>query len=128
MMAAPALIPAKPLGANPPSLGSVQCAGLISVEPTAQKNTMMPILSSTMALFELADSRMPITRIQVMRATMRKAGRLAITGKPNRWGAVVKADARYWVGASVAPCAIASAARWADRMSVESQGGIEIPK
>src|SRR6185312_15133626 len=121
MMAAPALMPANPLGAKPPSAGSFQWIGLISVRPTAQKNRMMAILSKTIALFELALSRIPITRITVMRATMRNAGRLATTGKPNRRGAVVSAEARYWLVGSVAPAAIASAAMWADRTSVASQ-------
>src|SRR4051794_18091407 len=95
MIAAPALIPFQPLGANPPSAGLFQCSGLISVAPTAQKKRITAILSSTMALFELADSRMPITRRTVISATMRKAGRLAMTGNPNRCGALERADARY---------------------------------
>ena len=63
MIAAPALMPANPLGENPPMAGSFQLLGLIRVAPTAQKNRMMPILSSTIALFELALSLMPITRM-----------------------------------------------------------------
>jgi hypothetical protein len=88
----------------------------------------MPILSSTIALFELALSLMPITRMTVIRATIRKAGRLAMTGKPNTRGALVRAEARYWLVGSVAPPAIASAAMWADRTSVASQAGIATPK
>ena len=94
MMAAPALMPANPLGANPPRAGSFQSSGLISVVPTATKNRMMPILSSTIALFELADSRMPMIRITVMSATIMKAGRLAMNGRPKRRGAVSMAEAR----------------------------------
>ncbi len=89
---------------------------------------MMPIFRITIALFEFALSRMPITSTTVMSATIRNAGRLAMTGKPNRWGAVVRAEARYWLVASVAPPAIASAAMCADRKSVASQAGIETPK
>ncbi len=56
---------------------------------------MMAILRMTIALFDEADSRMPITRMQVMQATMRNAGRLATKGKPKTSGAVVRAEARY---------------------------------
>src|SRR5690349_25032245 len=121
MMAAPALMPANPLGAKPPSAGSFQWIGLIRVRPTAQKNRMMAILSSTIALFELALSRIPITRITVMSATMRNAGRLAMRGKPNKRGAELIAEARYRLVGSLAPAAIAAAAMCADRKSVESQ-------
>src|SRR5689334_9551588 len=128
MMAAPALMPAKPLGAKPPVAGSFQWLGLVSVTPTAQKNRMIAILSTTIAVLEFALSLMPITRMTVIRATIRKAGRLAMTRKPNRWGAAVSAEARYWLLASVAPCAIASAAMCADRMSVASHAGMATPK
>ena len=95
MIAAPALIPANPLGAKPPVAGLFQFSGRMSVEPTAQKNRMMPIFRITIALLEFALSRMPITSTTVMSATIRNAGRLAMTGKPSRWGAVVMAEARY---------------------------------
>ena len=55
---------------------------------------MMAILRITIALLELADSRMPITRMVVMSATTRKAGRLAMNGNPKTVGAVVSAEAR----------------------------------
>src|SRR5215208_3493398 len=115
MIAAPALMPAQPFGAKPPSVGSLQLAGLISVAPTAQKNRITAILSTTMAVFELADSRMPITSTTVMQRTTRKAGRLAIKGKPRRCGPVVRAEARYKLEGSPAPDATASAAICADR-------------
>src|SRR5919106_2927950 len=123
MIAAPALIPANPLGAKPPVSGVVQFPGRISVRPTATKNRMIATLRITIALLDAADSRIPITRMQVMQATMRKAGRLAMTLKPKICGAVVRAEARYRLGASVAPAATASAAAWAERTSVASQGG-----
>ena len=63
-----------------------------------------------------------------MTATMRKAGRLAMTWKPKMCGAVVRAEARYRLVASVAPAATASAAMWADRKSVASQAGATSPK
>src|ERR1044071_6262279 len=128
MIAAPALIPANPLGANPPSAGLVQFDGLSRNAPTAMKNRMLPILSSTIALLVLADSRTPITRMTVMTATERNAGRLAMIGIPSTWGAVVSAEARYWLLASVAPPASAVAARCAERGSVASQAGRLIPK
>ncbi len=78
--------------------------------PPRMKNRMIPILSSTMALFEFADSLMPITSTTVITATTRNAGRFAMTGKPKRRGAAVMAEARYWLVASVAPPATASAA------------------
>ncbi len=56
MIAAPALMPAKPFGANPPVAGLFQLIGLIRVTPTATKKRMIPILRITIALFELADS------------------------------------------------------------------------
>ena len=56
-------------------------------------------------------------------ATIRNAGRLAMTGKPNRWGAVVRAEAQVLAGRqSVAPPATASAAMCADRKSVREPG------
>src|SRR5690348_356870 len=115
MIAAPALIPAKPFGAKPPSAGSVQFDGLIRKAPTAMKKRMIPILSSTIALLALADSRTPITRMTVMTATERNAGRLAMIGIPKTCGAVVSAEARYWLLGSVAPPAIAVAAMCAER-------------
>src|ERR671912_1430551 len=95
MIAAPALMPAQPLGAKPPSEGSLQLPGLIRVAPTAQKNRITPILSTTMAVFEFADSRIPITSTTVIDRTTRNAGRLAMSGKPRKTGAVVRAEARY---------------------------------
>src|SRR6185503_10048925 len=115
MIAAPALMPAQPLGANPPSAGSVQLCGRIKVEPTAQKKRITPIFSATIAVFELADSLIPITRMTVISMTIRNAGRLAITGNPKRDGAVDRAEARYRVEGSAAPPARAAAARCADR-------------
>src|SRR4026209_69405 len=123
MMAAPGLISAKPLGAKAPWAGSLQLAGRLRKAPTAMKNRMMPILSSTIALLVLADSRMPMTRTTVITATERNAGRLAMMGSPKRWGAVVSAEARYWLLASLAPPAMAVAARCAERGSVASQAG-----
>src|SRR4026209_926348 len=111
MMAAPALIPAKPLGAKPPWAGSLQLAGRIRKAPTAMKNRMMPILSSTIALLVLADSRMPMTRTTVITATERNAGRLAMMGSPKRWGAVVSAEARYWLVAALGPPATGGGGR-----------------
>jgi hypothetical protein len=94
MIAAPALIPAKPFGAKPPVSGLFQCSGRMRVTPTATKKRMMATLRITMALLEVADSRMPMTRIVVMQATMRKAGRFAMKLKPKTSGAVVSAEAR----------------------------------
>ena len=94
MIAAPALIPANPLGAKPPVPGLVQFSGRMRVAPTATKKRMMATLRITIALFEVADSRMPITRMQVMQATMRKAGRLAMKRRPKTCGAAVRAEAR----------------------------------
>jgi hypothetical protein len=71
-----------------------QFSGRISVRPTVTKNKMMAIFRITMALFEVADSLIPSTRMTVMHATTRKAGRLAMKGKPKGWGAVATADAR----------------------------------
>src|SRR3972149_10308956 len=128
MIAAPALIPANPLGANPPCAGLVQLSGRTKKAPTAIKKRMIPTLRSTMALLVLADCRIPITRMTVMTATERKAGRFAMTGRPNRTGAVVRADARYWLLASVAPWATAAAAIWADRGSGASHAGRAHPE
>src|SRR5215210_3311562 len=107
MIAAPALMPAQPFGAKPPRAGSLQLAGLIRVAPTAQKNRITAILSTTMAVLEFADSRMPMTSTTVMQRTTRKAGRLAIKGKPRMWGPVARADARYRLDGSPAPDATA---------------------
>jgi hypothetical protein len=41
MMAAPALMPAKPLGAKPPVEGLVQFSGLMRNAPTPMKKRMM---------------------------------------------------------------------------------------
>ncbi len=93
MMAAPAPMPEMPLGAKPPVAGLVQLSGLRRVSPTAMKNRMIPILSRTMALFELAEARMPMTRTTVTSMTDMKAGMLAMRGTPNRLGAPVTAPA-----------------------------------
>src|SRR5512141_1339574 len=115
MIAAPALMPLKPLGAKPPVAGLCQLIGLMSVAPTAQKKRMIAILSTTIALLELADSRMPMTRMTVISATIRNAGRLKITGRPKRCGAPLAADARYVLLGVLTPVASASAAMWAER-------------
>ncbi len=94
MMAAPAPMPDSPFGANPPVAGLVQLSGLRRVKPTAMKKRMMPILRSTIALFELADSLMPYTSRTVITMTDRNAGMLAMTGRPKRTGAPVTAEAR----------------------------------
>ena len=55
---------------------------------------MMASLRITIVLLEVADSRIPITRMAVMSATMAKAGRLAMNLKPSTVGAAVSAEAR----------------------------------
>src|SRR5207248_11455279 len=103
MIAAAALMPAAPFGANPPVVGLVQLVGLIRKMPTAMKNKMIPTLSSTIALFVSADSLIPMTRMIVISATTATAGRFMMIGRPRTCGAVLHAAARYCVVASVAP-------------------------
>src|SRR5437762_12850396 len=100
MMAAAALIPAKPFGANPPVPGLVQFDGLMRNAPTAMKNRMMPTLSSTIALLALADSLMPMTRMTVSNSTTATAGRLMMNGMLPKCGAMVQAAARYFIVSS----------------------------
>src|ERR1043166_4363529 len=126
MIAAAALIPLKPFGAKPPSAGAFQLCGLMRNAPTAMKKRMIPIFSSTIALLVSADSLMPITRITVITATERNAGRLATSGTPSRCGAVVSAEARYRVLASDAPPATACAPRAAGRGAQAGEDGIAI--
>src|ERR1041385_1150928 len=128
MIAAPALIPAKPLGAKPPCAGSVQLWGFTRKTPTAMKKRRIPTLSSTIALLVSADSLTPMTRITVITATERNAGRLAMIGTPNRCGAAPSAEARYTVLGSDAPEATAWTAIAAERGSVASQAGMLMPK
>ena len=128
MMAAPALMPAHPLGAKPPVAGLLQFSGLIRNTPTAMKNRMSPTLSSTIALLVLADSRIPTTSTQVIASTTRKAGRLAMNGTPKTCGALSSAEARYSTPGSEAPSATARAASDAERTSVASQAGSVIPR
>src|SRR5512142_1454875 len=115
MIAAPALMPLNPFGEKPPVAGLCQLIGLISVAPTAQKKRMIAILRTTIALLELADSRMPMTRMTVISATMRNAGRLKITGRPKRCGAPLTADARYSLLGVAGPVASACTAMCAER-------------
>src|SRR5690242_17951609 len=102
MIAAAALMPANPLGLNPPVSGLFQLFGLMRKMPIAMKNRMMPILSSTIALFASADWRMPMTRITVINATTATAGRFMMSGMPAMCGADDHADAMYFVVASAA--------------------------
>ena len=76
---------------------------------------MMPILSSTIALFEFADSLIPMTRMTVITATTAKAGRLKITGRLPMCGAFDHADARNCVVGSLAPAPDATNASCAER-------------
>src|ERR1041385_7364685 len=119
MIAAPVLIPLKPLGAKPLPPGTrlweVQFDGLIRNTPTAMKKRMSPTFSSTIALLVFADSLIPMTRIQVITITTRNAGRLKITGTPRRCGALVTAPAKYAIEGSVVPAATARAAPNAER-------------
>jgi hypothetical protein len=52
------------------------------------KNRMIPILSSTIALFEFADPRTPRTRMTVIAQTTRNAGRFTMSGTPRIRGQV----------------------------------------
>src|SRR5256886_2523184 len=77
MIAAPTLIPLRPFGAK---LGVVHSAGLMYLSPTIKNMAMMPTLIATITVLTRADSLVPMTRSQVMSATMANAGRLNTIG------------------------------------------------
>src|SRR5207247_1195156 len=84
MIAAPTLIPLRPFGAK---LGVVHSAGLMYLSPTIKNMAMMPTLIATITVLTRADSLVPMTRSQVMSATMASAGRLNTIGMGPRCGA-----------------------------------------
>src|SRR5207302_4492969 len=84
MIAAPTLIPLRPVGAK---LGVVHSAGLMYLSPTIKNMAMMPTLIATITVLTRADSLVPMTRSQVMKATMASAGRLNTVGPGPRCGA-----------------------------------------
>src|SRR2546422_306853 len=88
MIAAPTLIPFSPFGAK---LGVVHSSGRMYLRPTNKNNPMIPTLIATITVFTRADSLVPMTRSQVMRATMASAGRLKTIGMGPRCGAAASA-------------------------------------
>src|SRR5947208_12247802 len=84
MIAAPTLIPLRPFGAK---LGVVHSAGLMYLSPTIKNMAMMPTLIATITVLTRADSLVPMTRSQVMKATMASAGRVNTIGTGTRRGA-----------------------------------------
>ena len=83
MMAAPAPIPAKPLGAN-----GCQFSAFTKWVLTRQKKARTVSLSTTMNPLKRADSFTPHTSTTVMAATMKMARALNTTGTPSTWGAL----------------------------------------
>src|SRR5688500_7697802 len=105
MIAAAALTPLNPSGAKPPAAPLVWFSGLVSPTPTARQHRMIPHLTITITLREVADSWIPLTRSTVRRATTANAGKSKITGSVPIRGGADHADARYWVPGSLAPAA-----------------------
>ena len=109
MIAAPTLMPFKPFGAK---LGVVHSSGRMYLRPTNRNSPMMPTLIATMTVFTRADSLVPMTRSQVMSATMASAGRLKTMGMGPRCGAAASRPG--------SPRAV--------RRSVTSQRGSSMPR
>src|SRR6185503_21172522 len=107
-MAAAVVITLKPFGANPPY--AVKLDGVKNTAPIATKNRMIATFRTTINVFDVADSRMPYTRMAVIKATITTAAMLKMKGMPKKCGALETADARYVVAGSVAPPATASTA------------------
>src|SRR5438876_12148766 len=98
MIAAPTLISLRPFGAE---LGVVHSAGLMYLSPTIKNMAMMPTLIATITVLTRADSLVPMTRSQVMSATMASAGRLNTIGMgPMCGGAAGSAGTPQAVGRS----------------------------
>ncbi len=109
MIAAPTLMPFRPLGAND---GDVHCSGWICTNPTTRNNPITPSFSATINAFTQADSLVPITSSHVMTPTMAKAGKLKTMGMGPRCGAAAR---------RAGSCKAA-------RRSVTSQRGMVMPK
>src|SRR5438128_8978586 len=125
MIAAPTLMPFNPFGAK---LGVVHSSGRMYLSPTNRNNPMIPTLIATITVFTRADSLVPMTRSQVMRATIASAGRLKTIGMGPRCGAAASSAGspsavRKWVTnqrGSSTPRPLSSEAKFqADPMATE---------